>query len=734
LNEAAAEPSTAPLDLSVVVPCYNEELNIPELVERTLRTFDVGKIRGELVLVDDGSRDKTAEVIRAHAALFPGRVVGVFHDKNRGLAAAWRSGVEAARGLKVSVIDADLQYQPEDILRLYRTLMESSVDIVQGWRSSVGRLRDGRYVLSRGLNTILNRTFGMNLKDNKSGFICCAKEVMQDLLRYKGRYAYWQSFIMVAAHARGYSYREIETLFTERKQGTSFLDGHAYRASAKNLLDVGSAFWEYRLNPPASVLDQGRVARPAAGAEQSADQDRALRLRLHLSSLASSRGARPRHMEWLYESLKQTQWLSPQEIRELQSEKLRRLIRHAYRNVPYYRAGMREAGIGPEDVRDIDDLAKLPLLGKQDIRAHLHFDIMQEGVSHADLRRVTTAGSTGEPLVCYIDRAQRDFRWAAGLRAQEWTGYRFGDPWVKLSSTPPGDDVSELRNRIENKLSGCTVVPVLQLTPAKLDEIAGLLAKRSPVLLDGDAEVLALLAEHVLARGGLGASCRGVVSTGQTLSARSRALFESAFGCPVFDAYGCREFSRLAHESNSHAGHLIAAEGYVLEVLIEGRPARPGEIGEVVITDLNGFAMPLIRYRVGDVVQAIDPREVSPCGRGLPRLREIHGRAESILRGADGQLVPGTFLTHAVAEFGFALKRVQAVQREPGSLELRIVKGARYSDDRLQELMAILRAQLGDSLKIEVAFDDDEPMAPSRRAMVSGPPIDLQRQGLRIAR
>ncbi len=358
---------------------------------------------------------------------------------------------------------------------------------------------------------------------------------------------------------------------------------------------------------------------------------------------------------------------------------------------------------------------------------------MQEGVSHADLVRVTTAGSTGEPLMCYADRAQREFRWAASLRAQEWVGYRFGDPWLKLESTPPDPDVSELRNRLETKLAGCTVFPVLQLTPAKLDQIAELLAKLSPVLVDGDTEVLELFASQVLARGGLRTAPRGVVSTGQTLSERSRGLFASAFGCPVFDAYGTRETGRLGHESESHAGHLIAAEGYVVEILIEGRPAAPGEIGEVVITDLNGFAMPLIRYRTGDLAEAVDNTTKSPCGRGLPRLGEIRGRAQSILRGTSGQLVPGTFLTHAAGEFGFALKRLRAIQREPGSLYLRIVKGSRYSDDRLEELLALVRAQLGDDLEVQIEFDQDEPDTPSRRASISGQPVDLQRRGLRIA-
>ena len=135
MADPAAEPR--PIELSVIVPCYNEELNLPELVVRVLRVFESGGIHGELVLVDDCSKDSTARVIREQELANPGVVVGVFHRQNQGIAGGWRSGTLAARGANVAIIDADLQYQPEDILRLYRVLMDRSVDVVQGWRSAI---------------------------------------------------------------------------------------------------------------------------------------------------------------------------------------------------------------------------------------------------------------------------------------------------------------------------------------------------------------------------------------------------------------------------------------------------------------------------------------------------------------------------------------------------------------------------------------------------------------------
>src|SRR5580692_2319477 len=221
-----------PVELSVMVPCLNEELNIPELTARLLRTFEVGGFAGGVVLVDDGSTDGTARTPQAMAAAHPGRVIGVYHPKNLGIAEGWKSGVRAASGKLVATIDADLQYQPEDLLRLRRELYEHAVDVVQGWRSPVGRAKGQRYTLSRGLNALLNGVFSMRLQDNKSGFVVCAREVFEDLCTYRGSYFYWQSFVMVAAHAKGYSYKQVETLFEERRQGTSFLaGGNALKAS-----------------------------------------------------------------------------------------------------------------------------------------------------------------------------------------------------------------------------------------------------------------------------------------------------------------------------------------------------------------------------------------------------------------------------------------------------------------------------------------------------------------------
>jgi phenylacetate-CoA ligase len=721
----AQPPGEASLDLSVVVPCYNEEVNVPELTQRILVALDAGRVNGELVLVDDGSADATKQVISEEARKHGPRVVGLFHVNNRGIAAAWRSGVEAAHGSHVALIDADLQYQPEDILKLYRTLLESGVDVAQGWRSSVGRLRDGRYVMSRGLNTILNRGFGMRLRDNKSGFVCCAKEVMLDLLRYEGRYSYWQSFIMVAAHAKGYSYREIETLFEDRRQGRSFLDGQAYRAAFKNFIDVGRAFWEYRVRATPHDANRSFLERRGVIITPT-PTSRSLRIRGELTALEGELAPRIRNAECVYETLQATQWLPADQIRELQDEKLRRLVRHAFRTVPYYRARMQALHVRPEDIRGQGDLYKLPILRKDDIRKHLYFDILKEGVSHAGLVRVSTSGRNGEPLVAYADRLQLEFRWAARARARAWAGHRLGEAYLELcAQASQFAGSSRLKKRLDAWASGRTRVPAWDMRHEGWPgSVSDLLRREGSRLIVANAEVLSFLARRLAQQAAPTIpSLRGAISSAQTLSANDRESIQGALGCPLFDHYTSREFSLIAAESEAHDGYLVVAEGYVVEVLVDGRPAQPGEVGEVVITDLNAYSMPFIRYRLGDLARAAAPAKAGG-GRGLPRLGEILGRAQSVVQGEDGHYYPGTFFADLLSEYHFAIRRFRVAQREPGIIVLHFVKGSRYSDDIRERIVADIRRHLSSHLRVEFVLESQD-SAPARELSTPGAQVSV---------
>lgn len=231
--------------LSVVVPCFNEEKNLELLVNRTNQAMGTAGILGEIVLVNDGSRDSTGSVIDLLAKQFE-NVRPVHHQVNQGIVEGWRSGLKASRGELVLTTDADLQYAPEDIPVLYEEAVRGDWDLVQGWRKDREESSWMRDVLSVGLSKILQWLFGMSLQDVKSGFVVYKKDVFRDILDFRMRYFSFQSLITVAAHFKGYRIHQVPITFFKRHAGESFIQRPIW-FSIKAAMDLPKAFWEYRI-------------------------------------------------------------------------------------------------------------------------------------------------------------------------------------------------------------------------------------------------------------------------------------------------------------------------------------------------------------------------------------------------------------------------------------------------------------------------------------------------------
>ena len=233
---AAIPTGTGDCVLSVIAPCFNEQDNIGPLAARALAVFDAMDVQAELLLVDDGSSDNTwSKILRCSRD--DARVRGVRHRSNRGIENAWRTGLVAAAGELICLIDADLQNRPEDIARLYKTYLREVPDIVQGVRHPVRGARRC-HLFSRALNALLNATFRMRSRDNKSGFILCRRDVLERVLSHRYRYRYFQSFIGVAAASLGYTTAEVDTDFDPRHGGRSFLRRFPIGVSSRILWEL----------------------------------------------------------------------------------------------------------------------------------------------------------------------------------------------------------------------------------------------------------------------------------------------------------------------------------------------------------------------------------------------------------------------------------------------------------------------------------------------------------------
>lgn len=714
--------------LSVIAPFLNEEENLASFLTRTCASLEDSGIDFEVVLVDDGSVDSSLAVVAAFTESNPNhRVRVVRHESNLGIFQAWLTGLRLAQGKLSILIDTDLQNPPEAIALLHRQFFASTCHFAQGYRSSVEFGSQSRLLLSRTLNTILNRTFRSRAADHKSGFILGPTTLFLDALPTLSGLRYAQTFVRAAIESRRYLVAEVETIFFPRRAGQSFLAGRLFAAVVGVIVEIPIAWARLQsVKRPGFMSDfEGRNRTPhhqtVSGPKQLLWRNLFfLTLPIHTWNISLKARQYLRVLE-------ESDLFNREQIEEIRLLRLNHLLWHVFGRVPHYRKFFLERGMTPDDVQSIADLGNLPLLSKDELRKKLYFDMFSVGVNRRALHRISTSGSTGTPTVLYGDKDQLDVRFATTLRAQQNAGWKFGDRQIRLWHQNLGlSRRQELQERFNAAVSRRTFVPAFELDQAKVGQLIKKIEKIRPTLIDGYAESLNYLSQALEGKL-LRHQPVAIMTSAQILSSQVRRAIENQFRAKVFDKYGSREFSGIAYECADGSGHHVQWESYIVEVLKDGRPALPGETGEIVITDLNNFSVPLIRYRIGDLGVAMVDAACS-CGRASPRIGEIVGRTQALVFVDQGVCLPGTFFAHFFKEFDAIVRQFQVVQRELGRLTLKIVKGEHWSESAWQECIGELRRYTGDEIVLEWDFVSEIPLLRTgkRTPVVSSVRLDFQ--------
>jgi phenylacetate-CoA ligase len=196
-------------------------------------------------------------------------------------------------------------------------------------------------------------------------------------------------------------------------------------------------------------------------------------------------------------------------------------------------------------------------------------------------------------------------------------------------------------------------------------------------------------------------SPKGIVTSAETLYPHQRETIESVFGCRIFNRYGCREAGNIAQECEEHNGLHIFSEHVVVEVVDEkGDPAPPGEPGEIVVTKLDNYVFPFIRYRIGDIGVLSERR--CPCGRNLPMLESVEGRVFDIIVGTNGNHLSGTFWTILLREYVSGISKFQVIQEEYGKILLKLEAGSGFSEKEKEKLISKIRERCGEDMNVEI--------------------------------
>jgi phenylacetate-coenzyme A ligase PaaK-like adenylate-forming protein len=239
-----------------------------------------------------------------------------------------------------------------------------------------------------------------------------------------------------------------------------------------------------------------------------------------------------------------------------------------------------------------------------------------------------------------------------------------------------------------------------------------------PRVIQAYARAAVLFARFLQARGLEAHRPHSIVTSAEILEDDDRRLLEEVFGCPVFNRYGCREVSVVASECPAHSGLHVMAEGLYLEIETPSGPAAPGEMGAVLVTDLLNGAMPLIRYRIGDMAAWADGP--CPCGRGLPRLERVAGRVTDFLVGADGRLVSGVFLATYVVAQRPSLGQVQIRQDRAGAVTYRLRPGNDFDPlEDVKYLEDATRLHLGEGAEFDWEAVEELSAEPSGKFLFS---------------
>jgi phenylacetate-CoA ligase len=431
------------------------------------------------------------------------------------------------------------------------------------------------------------------------------------------------------------------------------------------------------------------------------------------------------------EALDESERWSPAVLRAAQEARLRALLLHAFEHVPYYRPMLLERGVVAEgrSLRvDLSRLGTLPPLTRATVRERLA-DLRDPRPRQRGDRRfwVQSGGTTGEPSRVLWDRATHRAEIAVRLWFDRWTGYTFGEPkvilWGALGRSLTAR--ARLRRAVRDWLKHEIRVSHYERSEAWVRRSVELINRVRPAQVLGWAGIVDEVARGAERLGLSVAPPGAVMVSAEALRPEMRARIERVFAAPVFDRYGCQEVGGVACECRVREGlHVASPTLYVEVVRPDGRPAEPGEVGEILITPLTHYAMPLLRYRIGDL-GAMSP-EPCGCGRPFPRLTRLLGRTLDSLVRPDGTLVHGVYVNRFYHRMPW-IERFQVVQRTPIQVHVRLVDAERAAEPlvrRRHDLAAItahLRETLDDRCEVSFEFLEDIPPEASgkHRATVS---------------
>jgi phenylacetate-CoA ligase len=404
-------------------------------------------------------------------------------------------------------------------------------------------------------------------------------------------------------------------------------------------------------------------------------------------------------------------------LKDYQWQQLTKLLQFCWDNVPYYKRVWQENGI--ESVNQIDSLdkfSKLPILTKNDVKKY-YSELVPECNKEMNIKK-STGGSTGQPFHFELNMESHEARLAIAWRGYGEVGADLGTKAVYLWGASVGN-VSAFRKFKEyafHRFFNNYMLNSFEMNQNNIHQYVEKINKIKPDAMVSYVNPLVELAKYILAHNIKMHKPNTIVTGAEALYEHQRELIEKAFNCHVHNTYGCREFMLISSECKKQKGLHINIDQLVVETINEKRETVSNESGDIVITDLTNYGMPLIRYLNGDCATLTN--ETCDCGNPLPLMNSVDGRKLDIIKCPNGQLIPGELFPHMFKDFPWIAK-FQVVQTEIEAINVKIVLNTQITSPDFESIEKIINNYSEGSLTIKFDIVGDIPLTPSGKRRVT---------------
>lgn len=348
----------------------------------------------------------------------------------------------------------------------------------------------------------------------------------------------------------------------------------------------------------------------------------------------------------IFSELEKTQYFDKQKIKEWQNKKLRLLVQHVYKNVPYYNRLFRKLRISPGDIRDIEDIKKIPFLTKEDVRTNYN-DLLAKNINKIFLAKGFTSGTSGKQLKFYRDLYSVNFENAILWRRRKWGGMDFFDRIVIIKDEPvvPFNVKNPPFWRC-SKVERTMFLSAYHISEKSILDYAKAIEDFKPVAIEGMPAELYILSKFIKEQGVslCAPSIKAIFTSSEVLLPRYKDLIEEVFGAPIYDYYGSTERVSAIQMCQLGSYHVIPEYGITEFLPLD----NDSEEMEIVGTGLHNYTMPLLRYRTGDIVRLSN--KDCKCGRKFKVVQKIKGRLSDFFMLRDGRII---------SELSFVLKGLE---------------------------------------------------------------------------